>query len=106
MGPSTSRAIGIISSKDATGDVNLGAIGQPDAIGFRTGTVHITNNSSGTSDYYIELAILDAAGTNIGWTNAVAEHVKPGQKARVEFHVTEDGADSVEITEVRRTASS
>jgi hypothetical protein len=95
-----------VGSKDATADVKLGKIAQPDAIGVRYGTVHIVNHSDGISDYYIEVAILDASGTNIGWTNAVADHVKPGQKAEAKIMITEDDAASVEITEVQRTASS
>jgi hypothetical protein len=101
-GSAISKGVG---SKDATADVKLGKIAQPDAIGVRYGTVHIVNHSDGISDYYIEVAILDASGTNIGWTNAVADHVKPGQKAEVKIMITEDDAASVEITEVQRTAS-
>jgi hypothetical protein len=101
-GSGVSKGVG---SKDATADVKLGKIAQPDAIGVRYGTVHIVNHSEGISDYYIEVAILDASGTNIGSTIAVADHVKPGQKAKAEIMITEDDAASVEITEVQRTAS-
>jgi hypothetical protein len=94
-----------LGSQDATGDVELGRIRPPDAIGIREATVYISNHSEGTSDYYIEFAVLDAAGTNIGMTNATADNVRPGQKARTEIMVTEDGAAKVEITEVQRTAS-
>ena len=61
--PAISRGAG---SADASADVKLGPIAAPDALGIRYGTVLITNHSSEAFDYYIELRVLDASGTNIG----------------------------------------
>ena len=90
---------------DATSDVRVTMAVQPDTLGFRPGVVHITNNSSKTSDYYVEVAVLDSDGNNIGWTNATANHVEPGQNAKAEITITELGAAKVEVTKVQRTAS-
>jgi hypothetical protein len=95
-----------LGSAGATADVKLVGIDQPDAIGIRYGHLAITNHSEGTSDYYVELRILDGSGVNLGMTNATADRVEPGQSAKAEFMVTEDGAAKVEVTEVQRTASS
>ena len=65
----------------------------------------ITNHSEGRSDYYVELSLTDASGTNVGWTNAVAMAVEPGQKAKVTAPVVEDGAVKAKVHEVQRTAS-
>lgn len=92
-------------SADATADVKLGAIAAPDAIGIRYGTIHITNHSDEASDYYIELRLLDSAGTNIGMTNATADRVQPGAKAKAEFMIADKDVAKVEVTEVQRTAS-
>jgi hypothetical protein len=92
-------------SADASGDVRLGEIAAPDAIGVRYGVIHITNHSDEASDYYIELRVLDANGVNIGMANATADRVQPGAKAKAEFMVIEDEAARVEVTEVQRTAS-
>ena len=95
-----------LGSADATGDVELGRIRQPDAIGIREATVYITNHSSGTLGLTTSVrgsSTLPAPTS--GWTNATADNVKPGQKARTEIMVSEDGAAKVEITEVQRTAS-
>jgi hypothetical protein len=93
------------SSSDATDDASVTMAAQADALGFRPGVVHITNSSSSTSDYYVEVAILDSDGDNIGWTNATANHVEPGQHARADITVTELGAAKVEVTKVQRTAA-
>jgi hypothetical protein len=92
-------------SADASGDVRIVSLGQPDAIGIRNGVLEVTNHSKGRSDYYIELTVLDASGTNIGMANASVDSLNPGQKARATFHVTEDDAAKVEINEIQRTAS-
>jgi hypothetical protein len=68
--------------------------------------LEIVNRSGKPSDYYIELVLLDKHGTNVGWTNATAQHVEPGQHATVTAPVIEDGAARAKITKVQRTASS
>jgi hypothetical protein len=65
----------------------------------------ITNHSEGRSDYYVELSLTDADGTNVGWTNATAMAVEPGQKAKVTAPVVEDGVVKAKVHEVQRTAS-
>jgi hypothetical protein len=95
-----------LGSADATADVDKIRINQPDAIGVRNGFVQVTNHSQGTSDYSIELRVLDSSGVNVGTAYATADRVEPGQTAKADFMVTDDGADRVEVTEIQRTASS
>ena len=52
----------------------------------------------------VELSLLDASGTNVGWTNALVQALEPGQKARAP--ITDDSAVKVKVHEVQRTASS
>lgn len=92
-------------SKDATKDVTRIRVSEPDAIGIRTINLTITNHSSEPSDYYIELALEDAEGNNVGMTNATADRIKPGQNAYVKAVFTEDNVNKVVVTEVSRTAS-
>jgi hypothetical protein len=96
-----SRGVG---AKDAAGDVEL--LSFTDS-GYGTWEIQlgITNHSAGTSDYYIELGVEDASGTNIGWTNALAQDIKSGQRAVATAYVTEEGAQKVVVTKVQRTAS-
>jgi hypothetical protein len=94
-----------LGTKDASADVRIvsfeaGQFGQSEA------KFEITNHSNGTSDYYIEVAFEDGAGTNIDWGNAVAQHVEPGQKAIVTTTTFKESAERVKITEIQRTASS
>lgn len=54
----------------------------------------------------IEAVAYDEAGTNIGWGNATAQNVVAGGTARAELTVVLEGDwDTVEITQVQRTAS-
>jgi hypothetical protein len=92
-----------LGSKDASGDVKLLSF-RHGAYGEYKGTIEIVNHSDGTSDYYIELVILDQDGTNIDWTNAVAEHVRPSQRALVRFSTFEKLAHKAVITEIQRTS--
>lgn len=99
-----SRGLG---TKDASRDVKLASFERVEEYGLvrYVGKLVITNHTSKPSDYYIELSIENRAGDNIGWTNAVAEHVKPGQKARVDFEVFDEGAHRAVIHEIQRTES-
>jgi hypothetical protein len=95
-----------VGSKDASADVKLVRFSGPDVLGLMTVHIEVTNNSSERSDYYIEMALVDKAGNNVGMTNAVADNIEPGQKAKAEAQFsTSDGADEVKVTEVSRTAS-
>ena len=93
-----------LGTKDASSDVKV--------VAFTAGEysseveLEITNHSEGRSDYYVEITLLDKSGTNVGWTNAIAQAVEPGQKAKVTAPVVEDGAVKAKVHEVQRTASS
>jgi len=93
-----------LGAKDASADVEI--------VAFTKGEFSsevkllITNHSDERSDYYVEISLLDADGTNVGWTNAIAQAVEPGQKAKVTAPVVEDGAVKAKVHEVQRTASS
>jgi len=93
-----------LGTKDATADVKV--VGITDDPYLREVELLITNHSSGRSDYYVELSLLDASGTNVGWTNALVQALEPGQKAKAKAPITDDGAVKVKVHEVQRTASS
>jgi hypothetical protein len=94
-----------LGTKDASADIKLLSFRHRD-YGEYQGTIEIVNHSDGTSDYYIELVILDQAGTNIDWTNAVAQQVRPGQRAVVHFSTFEKLAAKAQVTEIQRVSSS
>ena len=54
----------------------------------------------GCSSLYIELSIMDAAGTAIGYTNEVLTGLTPGQQGRMTFQATDDGARRARISDV------
>jgi hypothetical protein len=74
-----------------------------------TANLAITNNSSKRSDYFIEVAFLDANGTHIGDGLASASNVEPGQSAAEDAgDFAPDGfsgAITCKLTDVNRTAS-
>jgi hypothetical protein len=102
----TSQGLG---AKNASKDVTAIKFTKDDEIGGtymgHSGVISITNHSSKTSDYYIEVSIEDRSGTNVDWSNAVAMKVRPGQSARAEFTVYNEDAYKATVTEVQRTAS-
>lgn len=97
-----------LGSQDATGDVTLGDC-KPPNYGTISCTLEIVNHSDGTSDYYVEAALIDGKGANIGTANASASHIEAGQTAHSKLSGFFDGSakdfDHVEITTVQRTAS-
>lgn len=93
-----------LGTKDATADVKVVGISGNEFL--REVELLITDHSSGRSDYYVELSLLDASGTNVGWTNALVQAVEPGQKARAKAPITDDSAVKVKVHEIQRTASS
>ena len=107
--PTISTGIG---SKDASADVGVPVMEAPDAIGVSYINIPVTNNSSGRSDYFIEVAIESADGaTQYETTNAFLDGVEPGQSASARAMVawgTEPApADAtVRVITVQRTASS
>lgn len=95
-----------LGSKDASADVKVTAFTGPDALDLWTPTVEVTNNSSGTSDYYIEANIEDADGTVTTFTNGVVQHLAAGAKAKVDLGpVGATPGSTVVVTEVQRTAT-
>jgi L-ribulose-5-phosphate 3-epimerase UlaE len=93
-------------TKDATADVKLVSFKKVDhGYGFveYVGVLQVVNHSEKSSDYYIEISIENKAGDNIGWSNAVVEHLKPGQKAKTEFSSVDKGAYKAVIHEIQRT---
>jgi hypothetical protein len=102
-----SRGLG---AADATADVKIdkGSVSGENlgGTGVAKATLTITNKSSKRSDYFIEAALLNAAGENIGNANALVSAVEPGQVAHTELNGTYTGKlHSVKITQVQRTAS-
>lgn len=92
-------------ANDASADAKITSC-RVDTIGLATGTVAITNRSSGRSDYYIEIVFTDAAGTNIGTGYATANTVQGGQRATADLFGTVTGKlAKCAITTVQRTAS-
>jgi hypothetical protein len=69
-----------IGSADASADVTGATLGQPDAIGFRSVTMTVTNNSSKRSNYLIDLSIESPDGaTQYDTTFASVQNLEPGQ---------------------------
>jgi hypothetical protein len=95
-----------IGANDASGDVKLGDC--KSSYGIVECQLTITNSSDGTSDYFIEGVIENAAGDNIGDGNGTASHVAGGQTARTKLTLIANGNPkdyTVKITTVQRTAS-
>lgn len=59
----------------------------------------ITQNGCPNS-LYVELSILDEAGTSVGYTNDTTSALSPGQRAKMLFESFEDDAHSARLTEV------
>jgi ABC-type Na+ efflux pump permease subunit len=98
-----------IGSANASADVTNAVLGEPDAIGFRTVTMNVTNNSSKRSNYLIDLSIESADGTTqYDTTVALVNNLEPGQTTSADaLSTTKDipvGA-IVTIKTVSRTAS-
>ena len=100
-----------VGSHDATADIGTPTMAAPDAIGVSHVEIPVTNNSSGRSDYWIELVIESADGaTQLETTSAFVEDLEAGQSTTAEAMVIDAGslpADAVvRVTTVQRTASS
>ena len=81
-----------VDSKEAWGDVKLGAITLDAKSGSPTADVTITNNSSKRSNYIVDLSITSADGeTTLDSTIVSAEGVDPGKSAKkaAQFGTTE-----------------
>src|SRR5262245_16247242 len=100
-----------LGSQDATADGGVPVLEAPDAIGVSYITIPVTNNASGRSNYFIEVAIESADGaTQYETTSAFLSGVEPGQSASAQGMVawgTEPAPSdaTVRVTTVQRTAS-
>lgn len=76
-GSEVSKGLG---ARDASGDVTVVRLADPDVLGFRTAEVKITNNSSKRSNYLVELSLESTDGrTQYDTAVATAQNVDPGQ---------------------------
>lgn len=54
----------------------------------------------GCGSLYVELALLDSSGVNVGMTNDVASGVSPGGRARLVFEDYGNGASKAQVADV------
>ena len=98
-----------LGSQDASADVTNPVLGPPDALGFRSVTLTVTNNSSKRSNYLIEVSIEAPDGKTQYDTSIIpVNNLEPGQTTTTDgFPVTKEvPADAViAIKEVTRLAS-
>lgn len=96
-------------SKDASGDVTLGAAEPPDAIGAIYVPVTATNSSEKRSDYYIDVSAESADGkTAYSTSSTFINNVEPGQtgQGKLLFSSSSTPADAVyKVKQVSRTAA-
>lgn len=52
------------------------------------------------SSLYVELSLMDATGAAVGYTNAVAGSVSPGQHAKLVFDTLKEGVAKARLTQV------
>ena len=79
-----------VGSQDATADIGTPTMAAPDAIGVSYITIPVTNNSSGRSDYHIELVIESADGaTQLDTAFAFVTDLEAGQSTTAEAMVTD-----------------
>lgn len=96
------------ASQDPTGDVALGPIQAPDALGIRYEKITAVNHSSKRSDYMIDVAVQSADGkTQYDTGTALINNVDPSQtasdKAMFTNHIP--AGAKVVLKTVERTAS-
>ena len=97
-----------VASQDATGDVKLGLVQAPDAIGIRYEKITVVNHSSKRSDYMISVAVQSADGkTQYDTGTALINNVDPSQTAsdKVMFTNHIPAGAKVVLKTVQRTAS-
>jgi hypothetical protein len=87
----------------AKDDVTVGTL-HDEGYGTYTQTIVITNHSSKTSDYFVDVAYKDASGTRQGSDVAAETHVKPGETVKSTIAPIDKPA-STEVTSVERTES-
>jgi hypothetical protein len=52
------------------------------------------------NNLYVELSVIDSAGSAIGYTNDAVGAIGPGQTAKLTFNITEDDASDVRLTQI------
>lgn len=97
-----------VASQDASGDVKLGPVQAPDALGIRYEKITVVNHSSERSDYMISVAVQSADGkTQYDTGTALINNVDPSQTAsdKVMFTNQIPAGAKVVLKTVERTAS-
>lgn len=87
-------------------DVTIGSCAK-DEVGWTAITGTATNSSSKRSDYFFEIVVEDAAGTQVGTADGFVENVEPGQTANWEASTLADHVDGAtcRLANVERNAS-
>ena len=89
--PTTTISRGL-GSQDAMGDIVDLECGDPDSSGWAKVEVTVKNNSSETSNYYIEVVAESADGDEMfDWTILSMRYVAPGQMATADSIFTDAG---------------
>jgi hypothetical protein len=57
-------------------------------------------SKNGCDSFYAELALLDSAGNNVGYTNETTSSLKPNQKAIVQFSTYNDRATTGNMAKI------
>lgn len=109
LGTATTKAAHHLTNahKQALKEVKITACAR-DALGdvIVRGTTH--NTSSGRSNYFIDVVVVDPAGTQLDSSNAVASNVDPDQTAKWQAPTTAKFGAGItcKVADVIRTASS
>ena len=68
--------------------------------GGRCKGVEVITRDGCPTSLYVEASILDAGGTNIGFTNDTTSGLAAGQRAKLILEFFEESADSIRITDI------
>ncbi|MFD5087519.1 FxLYD domain-containing protein [Kitasatospora sp. NPDC058201] len=92
---------------DATGDVELTSCDVDATLHWPSAQLKVTNRSSKSSNYMIQVEFVDAAGTRIGEGLAATNNLAAGQAATLKAQgaVETKGKISCKVTNVTRYAS-
>lgn len=88
-------------------DVSITSCDLDQYLSYPQATLHITNHSTKTSDYMIEVNFLDASGTKIADGTAISNNIEAGQSAieKATGLSSMKGAITCKVTDVNRFAS-
>ncbi|MER6396823.1 FxLYD domain-containing protein [Kitasatospora sp. NPDC001603] len=92
---------------DATGDVELAGCEVDATLHWPSAQLKVTNHSSKSSNYMIQVEFVDAAGTRIGEGVAATNNLAAGQAATLKAQGATDakGKVSCKVTNVTRYAA-